>query len=199
MSLLKPNSRHPARVMIFIDGGYLRKWFEKKGFGKENLPLGRFSLLITKIALHDLNNAIIIRSYFYDAIVDHSDPRYEYQKKFFQGIDLYPNYDVRLGRLVKTSNGSIRQKGVDVLMAIDMVNKSNLDQYDVAIVVAGDLDHIEAVKTVKSNGKQVFGIWYEPSTSEELRSSFDEDHELSNADVELLTDPIDDMPYPTRF
>lgn len=47
------------------------------------------------------------------------------------------------------------QKGVDVKMAIDMMAKAHRNEYDVAVVVAGDGDFVELVKFVKEMGKHV--------------------------------------------
>ncbi len=82
----------------------------------ENFPFGGFTLLVTKIGLRNLANSTIIRSYYYDGIVESiEEKKYETQKKIFDGINLYPNYEVRLGRLVKEDNGKFRQKGVPYL------------------------------------------------------------------------------------
>jgi len=75
-----------------------------------------------------------------------------------------------------------RQKGVDTLMAIDMVDKAASNQYELAILIASDLDHIEAVRAVKSRGKQVMGIYDKEKTHGELIASFDTRYELKKED-----------------
>ena len=181
MYLVNPHSHNiPAKTMIFIDGGYLKKWI-KDGWNTEpeKFPFGTFVFIMVEKALIKLEHATIIRMYFYDGLADTSDNEYEEQKKFFDHLETdFPNFEVRRGRLIRDGDGGFRQKGVDVLMGIDMVDKANQNQYEIAIVVAGDLDHLEAIQTVKRKGKQVFGIYYKGSTSEELRKSFDYDFEL---------------------
>lgn len=47
------------------------------------------------------------------------------------------------------------QKGVDMRVALHMVKLAYNNAYDVAILVTGDADLVEAVRTVKDLGKQV--------------------------------------------
>jgi len=180
MSLVNPRSNVPARVMIFIDGGYLKKWIrEKLKMDPKKFEFGTFNIIMVKKALSKLDNAVIIRTYFYDGLAEPTDKEYSNQKDFFNHLESsFPNFEVRCGRLIRDGDNNFRQKGVDVLMGIDMVDKANLNQYDIAFVVAGDLDHLEAVQTVKRKGKQVFGIYYSGSISSELLRAFDFDFQL---------------------
>ena len=188
MSLVNPRASHPpARIMIFIDGGYLKKWIETKGKLKvDEFNFAAFSDYVTTKALGNLDFAQIIRTYYYDGLANPSEPEYKEQKRIHELINGFPNFDVRIGNLVKDGKGNFRQKGVDVLMAIDMVDKANSNQYDIAIVVVGDLDHVEAIKTVKNKGKQVFGIYYKGSESKELRQHFDNDFEFGTEEEKMF-------------
>ncbi|MEA3442482.1 MAG: NYN domain-containing protein [Chloroflexota bacterium] len=47
------------------------------------------------------------------------------------------------------------QKGVDMHVALHMVRLAYNNAYDTAILVAGDADLVEAVRTVKDLGRQV--------------------------------------------
>ena len=189
MSLVNPRSTHPpAKVMIFIDGGYLKKWIETKCKLKlDEFNFSVFSEYVTGKALGNLDYAQIIRTYYYDGLANPSEKVYKKQKKINDLINSFPNFDVRIGHLVKDGQGKFRQKGVDVLMAIDMIDKANSNQYDIAIIVAGDLDHLEAIKTIKNKGKQVFGVFYKGSVSKELRQHFDNDYALSKDDEKLFS------------
>jgi hypothetical protein len=59
------------------------------------------------------------------------------------------------------------EKGVDIGLAVDMV--SQVDAYDVAVLVSGDYDFAEAIRFVKSRGKRVYLITVEPGAPGELR------------------------------
>ena len=84
--------------MYFIDGGYLRRQLiditGTDGFAIQSLP-------------YKLNNKFfggrihgeIIRVYYYDAICDHSEPRYKEQRKLFDKINVtefYEEFDKKL-------------------------------------------------------------------------------------------------------
>lgn len=94
----------------------------------------------------------LLRAYYYDAPLDQkTDPeRYRKQQSFLSHVDKLSYFEVRRGRMF---NG--RQKGVDVRMAVDMVNYGFKNTYDVAIVVSADSDLVPAVEYVKAEGKQV--------------------------------------------
>ena len=186
MSLANPSSSHPpARTMIFIDGGYLRKCTEELWKLKiEDFYFYEFSVYLAEKAFKKLEYAQIIRTYFYDGIVEATDKNFPSQKKFHNNIiSSNRNHEVRSGQLIKIEKERYRQKGVDVLMAIDMIDKANSNQYDVAIIVAGDLDHLEAIKTIRNKGKQVFGVFYKKSIAQELLLNVDDHYELEKTDL----------------
>ena len=85
-------------TMAFIDGGYVRKFF-KDNFRNDNIDynkLGNFLLQTVPIGGSRLE---IIRYYYYDAIVENTQPDYQQQKEYFQKIERVPWFEVRLGRL----------------------------------------------------------------------------------------------------
>lgn len=72
------------------------------------------------------------------------------------------------------SNKTYRQKGVDVLLAIDMLSKAYMNHFEWCILLAGDDDYLDLVKTVKNiTGKQVIGSYFEKTASKRLIKSFD--------------------------
>ncbi len=170
-------------LMIFIDGAYLRKTFEKF-YGHDKIKYDLLSRYFVERVQGILSSGafgnpgpppIFLRAYYYDAEVEKGDKDYEKQHAYFETIKDYPGYEIKLGRLIRLDNGKTRQKGVDTLLAIDMVNKAHLNHYDVALLVAGDDDYLDLVKTVKeTTGKIVCGA-FDPSTaSERLVKSFDQ-------------------------
>ena len=113
--------------------------------------------------------------YYYDANVQQEiDPgKYEELDEYFRRVKEYDYHEVKLGRLIKTNDG-YKQKGVDVRIAIDMILKAYENHYDIAVLVSGDDDLVDAVKTVKdAAGKQVYGAYYPKSTSARLIDCFD--------------------------
>ena len=179
-------------TMIFIDGGYLRKWLKDEcNVNIERFNLATFATDIAKFFNWRIRDHII-RTYFYDGIVDHNQPEYAKQKGFHNYINSeIANCEVREGRLIKDGKGKSRQKGVDTLLAIDMIDKANSNQFDVAIVVAGDLDHLEAVRTTKNKGKSVFGVFDPKTASKDLTTEFDRGHILKKEEWDTNLDEFE--------
>lgn len=98
----------------------------------------------------------------YDAIVDHKDPKYDEQNRYFERIQENNDYEVKLGRLIKTKDDRYRQKGVDILLAVDMITKAFLNHYDIALFLGGDDDYVDLVKSItegfyrKANCRSIF-------------------------------------------
>ena len=152
-------------VMIFIDGGYLRKGFKEIIGRKIGDRPKDFSVLQRNLMRYVSDGSIVgelRRVYYYDAIVDPSDSPEKYKElnEYFDKIRKCDFYTVKLGRMVKT-NEDYRQKGVDVLVTIDMLTKAFQNHYDIAIFVGGDDDFIDLIESVKERaGKRVQGFYF---------------------------------------
>jgi uncharacterized LabA/DUF88 family protein len=158
------------RVMVFVDGSNLYHSL-KNYFKRADLDLGRFCHKM-------LRRRQLIRIYYYNATVgQRQEPElYKQQQAFFSGIKAIPYTELRLGRLVYTNWPSVPpyEKGTDVQLATDMITHSYKNNYDVAILVAGDNDFAGAVQAVKDNGKHVeVALFGRQGTSQELRSAAD--------------------------
>ncbi len=77
---------------------------------------------------------------------------FEGQKKLFNDLESNPIIELRTTPL-KQFEGDVYQKGVDVLLATDLVNLAHMKEYDIAIILSGDTDLVEAVKLIKTLGK----------------------------------------------
>ncbi|RLI77422.1 hypothetical protein DRP04_11395 [Archaeoglobales archaeon] len=176
---------HLKRVMIFIDGGYFRKIVDKKFGDRANndpaIMSKALNHLISKIQQTSFaphSKSEIVRAYYYDARFPPEDPEHIKQSEYFKEIQksiTYP-FEMKYGRLVRAGKDGekIRQKGVDVLLSVDMVVKAFLNHYDFAVLIAGDQDFLDAVRVVKDlAGKKVVGYYDPTSTSKELIESFD--------------------------
>ncbi len=159
------------RVMIFIGGSNM--YHSLKGFFKRtNLDIGKFAKKL-------LDKRRLVRIYYYNAKVGlREEPeRYKDQQKFFAGVAAIPYTELRLGRLVYNNwpNSPPYEKGVDIQLATDMITHSFKNNYDVAILVAGDTDYVGALQSVKDNGKNVeVALFGKERTSLQLRRVADE-------------------------
>lgn len=175
----------PLRVMFFIDAGFFTRWVVKNGITREEYNFSGFVEVISNNAFNVLVQPRVIRTYYYDGMPDiNHQKECLKQKEFHDYLNrTFKNFEVKVGSLIKPNTNWI-QKGVDVLIANDMLEKALRDQYDVAILVSGDQDHLPTVKTVKNTGKQVFGVYEVASGSKDLINEFDIGYELEPKDAQ---------------
>ena len=158
------------RVMIFIDGSNL--YHSLKNFFK------RTDIDIGKLSRRLLDKRRLVRIYYYNAKVGLKEEpqRYRDQQAFFDSVSAIPYCELRLGRLVYINwpNTPPFEKGVDIQLATDMITHSLKNNYDVAVLVAGDNDYVGALQAVKDNGKNVeVALFGKERTSRQLRVAAD--------------------------
>ena len=154
------------RVMIFIDGSNLYHSL-KNHFGRTDLDISKFSRRL-------LGRRMLTRIYYYNARVGIKEEpeRYRQQQAFFTSVNAIPYTELRLGRLVYNNwpGTPPYEKGVDIQLATDMITHSFKNNYDVAILVAGDNDYVGALQAVKDNGKHAeIALFGKERTSRQLR------------------------------
>ncbi len=158
------------RVMIFIDGSNLYHSL-KSFFKRTDLDIGKFCQKL-------LEKRRLIRIYYYNAEVGRKEEpeRYRDQQTFFAGITAIPYCELRLGRLVYINwpNTPPYEKGVDIQLTTDLLTHSFKNNYDVAVLVAGDSDYVGALQAVKDNGKHTeVALFGKERTSRPLREVAD--------------------------
>ena len=158
------------RVMIFIDGSNVYHSL-KHYFQRADMDIGKFCQKI-------LEKRRLVRIYYYNAQVGRKEEpeRFHDQQKFFASVEAVPYLELRLGRLVYSNWPASPpfEKGVDIQLATDMITHSYKNNYDVAILVAGDNDFVGALQAVKDNGKNVeVALFGKEQTSRQLRSVAD--------------------------
>lgn len=95
----------------------------------------------------------------YISYLQKQERNFEGQKKLFEELGKNPLIEIKPLQL-KQREGEVYQKGIDVLLAIDLVHLAHINSYDVAIVLSGDTDLIEAVRLVRKMGKKVIVVSY---------------------------------------
>ena len=163
------------RVMIFIDGSYLRIGLDEQEL-EEVHQLKNLKILALRMLPKIMGRPFHgehIRTYWYDAQYNERDDRSESQNVFFNKLRGFENFEVKTGQIIPSSQGD-RQKGVDVLLAVDMLTKAYENHYDIAVFIGGDRDFIPLIKAVKDQaGKQVYGAVFSRSCSQDLKREFD--------------------------
>lgn len=139
-----------ARAVVLLDGGYLAKLL-KDEFGEQRIDHLKLSENLS--AGYER-----LRTYYYDCMPYQSNPPTTNERRlvsdktrFFKKLESLPRFDVRLGRLRKRG-GEFVQKGVDVLLAVDLVRLSSKGQIQKAILLAGDADYVPAIQVAKDEG-----------------------------------------------
>ncbi len=193
-----------SRVMVFIDGEYFEKEIRERKItdkGDEGISYHNLAYVLKDQLQRESIKPQLTRAYYYNALpnmddLQHiKDPKEREKiktkiesllnklKPKFDRIAALDMFDVRLGRLVYTRDGDFRQKGVDSLIAIDMLTKAFQEHCDEALLVAGDADFVEVVKSVKETKVSVAGAYFKSNINKDLLLSFDKKIELDNLDL----------------
>jgi uncharacterized LabA/DUF88 family protein len=136
------------KVTVFIDGANLLHGLSDD-FKRIDVD---FEALVDKL----LNGRQLSRVYYYTAIPDQKrDPeRYTKQQKFLDALKHKPYFRVVLGRLEPRDDTYV-EKGVDISLAIDLLDLAYHNTYDTAIIITGDGDFSRAVEIVQRMGMHV--------------------------------------------
>jgi len=121
----------------------------------------------------------LFRIYYYNVLQDQVQrpDGFREQQEFLDILHKTPYLEVRLGGM-KTSQGMSVEKGIDVMVATDLLYFAWHDFYDVAILVSGDADFAYAVQAVKNMGKYVEVAYFESGVSRDLLEVADYRHML---------------------
>ena len=165
------NQDSEQRLAIFIDGSNLYHAM------RENLH--RVDLNFAEFARKLCGSRNLLRIYYYNASQDPSlNPEAaREQQEFLDTLRRTPYMEVRLGR-TRLQQGVAVEKGVDIMLATDLVQFALSNTYDVAVLVSGDGDFAYAVQTVKNTGKHVEVAYFENNTSRDLLDVSDYTHLL---------------------
>jgi len=172
----------PKRVAVFIDGNNFYYGL-RKIYGKDK-SLKEFDFAAFSKFLAGKNKVVDI--FYYNAQLDreHNPKKYDSQKHFFEELKKIPNFHLILCKLLKrniTGTNKIYYiiKEDDINMAVDMVERACGDNYDVALVVSGDGDFVPAVRAAQRKNKIVENIYFEHSSSRNLKSHCNSSLELT--------------------
>ena len=159
------------RVAIFIDGSNLYHAL------RDNCK--RYDLNFADFARKLCGERRLFRIYYYNILQDPNQrpEGHREQQEFLDTLRKTPYLEVRLGR-TKLQQGIPVEKGVDIMLATDMLHYAWDGLYDVAIVVSGDADFTYALQTVKNMGKHVEVAYFESNISKDLMQVADSQHLL---------------------
>jgi uncharacterized LabA/DUF88 family protein len=162
------------RVAIFIDGSNLYHGL-RSTFGRHNLNFAEFA---NKLC----GPRRLFRTYYYNVLQDPAQrpDSYREQQEFLDILRKTPYLEIRLGG-TKVSQGIPVEKGIDIMLATDLLYFAWNDFYDVAVLVSGDADFAYALQAVKNMGKHVEVAYFETGGSKDLLSVADNRYLLNRA------------------
>lgn len=140
------------RVGLFVDGGNFYQRLRDSGISRGTKV--DYSVLATFLAR---GRQIISKRYYVGMVRNHdqsqkSQQLVDGQRKFLAKLET-EGFVIERGRIVY--DHKIREKGVDVKIAIDLIVGAIEDRYDTAVVVSSDTDLLPAIKYVIARGKKV--------------------------------------------
>lgn len=160
----------PLRLITVIDGTNLKSAIDLHGL-TTHINYRQFAIEVAKrIPDGELPGRWALRRVVYvtaSPIQSHGHERYDRWRKFEAMIRRQERVELKLGRLEGPS-GRVYEKGVDILVAIELLAGAFKDQYDVAIVVSGDGDFADVAREVRGTGKLIFNAFFEAEKSYEL-------------------------------
>ena len=159
------------RVAIFIDGSNLYHALRSN--------LRRHDLNFTEFTNKLCGSRRLFRTYYYNVLQDPSQRPdvYREQQEFLDALRKTPYLEVRLGT-TKIAQGVAVEKGIDIMLATDLLYFAWNDFYDVAVLVSGDSDFTYALQAVKNMGKHAEVAYFESGISKDLLNIADNRHLL---------------------
>lgn len=174
--------------MRFIDGGYVRAMLHQY-YKDQPIDFLRLSDELCQ-------GCERFRTYYYICPPYQSaDPTPDERRRkadmdrFLEKLKLHPRFENRLGRLQRTSDPAhpFVQKGVDVLLSIDLTQISASRTVDRAIIVSADSDFAPAIQRAKENMMLVTLASFTEHKSRVLYSVCDERLEITRTLIEKIS------------
>jgi len=169
------------KLMIFIDGGNLFGAVKEK-----NIKID-----FRKLADFLAEGFNLIRVYYYTGVPtlkswDKSrDSKKQFKEKisnqikFLDGLEFNYNFHV-VKKPLSFDKGFLKEKGVDVNIASDIIWHGLSDNYDSFILISGDRDLMDCLMRMKDNGKKVIVANFENRISREIKKIADKYINLSD-------------------
>lgn len=157
------------KSMVFLDASnLLGGWWtycKQNGFTQVNSHNNKLELTrkidYNKLIKEITKDTDLIRGYYYDSVEEPIDSKKQGFFDFLRGLGI--TIVSRKLRFKSTECKHCRtkdlnipyQKGVDVALVTDLMSLANERAYDIAIVVSGDNDFVDAINYIKSKGLKV--------------------------------------------
>ncbi len=178
------------KAAILIDGAYLEMLMIKE-HNRAQVDYHKLAVgLVKKMSRLVGSHIDLLRTYYFHALPwappepsDEEKERVSKKRGFFHRLEYLPRFTVKLGRTQRVLNDdgstTYQQKGVDVMLAADMIYLAARGLVDHVILLAPDSDYVPAVRLVKDLGVVVHLVHGgNLAASAEMRKECDERIEL---------------------
>ena len=169
-----------GKVQFFLDGGFLRQLAKNCNYALIDPHMLAY---ITMVKIASVTESDVVRNSYYDAIDDSkndlgliTDSSKALYRDYLSTIERSHNTHLSFGSLRGSKKKGLRQKGVDVLLAVQMLAAAYNRTYEKAFLVTGDADFVPVVEEVHRTGANVYIVtWLKESVpiSEDLISASD--------------------------
>ena len=154
----------PRRAIVFVDGS---NWYHKlKNLLRVKISSGRNNIKppvnfdLRGFAENLVAPDIIVEIRYYIGKVKRtrgdqkSEKMYSAQQRLV-GCLQQQDVIIGFGHLISYPDGSFHEKGVDILLAVEMMRLASQRKYDIAYLVSSDTDLVPAVEECKSLGREI--------------------------------------------
>jgi NYN domain len=167
IELVTMSSGKVFQSYAYVDGAYLR---EEGARISVPYPNPRMIVHWVNDAIQSIGGRVLVRRIsFYDAEPSEQAASREFEQ-YWEFVERQFDTDLRFGELRGKPR---RQKGVDVLLAVDMLAASFRQAFDVAILIAGDADFVPLIHEVRRHGVTVVVAGVRDSTAREMQTAAD--------------------------
>jgi len=160
-----------VRVMIFYDGNYFKqgqlyfRYHENRGWFSLPELHSIFEKYVAAKAKTSTDVTKVVAAHYYDgrtttnvATPDQLERERDFEHALIDA-GIVPHYLAVSEKPVPGSSPDevkyqLAQKGVDVQLALDVLDFAHSNRYDVAVLVTGDADFVPLVRRITSLGKQ---------------------------------------------
>ena len=169
------------RMMVFVDGENLVHRYQDMLSGRtpqSGVIHEKDKLVWTPKAVdpgpHPIN---IIRASYYTYVVGDDDRVSEIESKI-RGLAFSRYWNSRMPefltpRIFKKNNKSVKAKGVDIQLTVDILTHTYMNNLDVVYLISGDGDYSPVISEAMRNGKQVYLAALSKGLNPSLKNSVD--------------------------
>jgi len=189
----KPN----VRIGIYYDGHYFYKVsnyykFDHPRQARISIP-GLHNFIRNEVAVKldvDVDTCIVAEAhYFRGRTIKNGNEKAIVGERFFEDALTKEGVNLHYLPLVRGTNSELKEKGIDVSLALDAYKKAAAKAFDVFVLVAGDGDYLPLVRELQTMGGIPINV---------MLVSWD--FECTNGDVTMTSqDLLEEVKYPIQM